>query len=238
MSAQEPGTGHQALDVGLRDARASLGQLVDKVCYENVPVFLTKHGRRVAAIRKVDPLLTPDDVLDEDSDEPISIPGNVEAAAGFLLGSLSGKIDQERLKQVSQYSGISQADFLGGLATIAWYMFPAPSKDEDEGEEREHLDQIYARVTLMISRVLPSWGADSAVVPIFSGSMVAAHLGQHPAVWRNRLPVKVDEVERTAWMLGCYLLADALRELFGQDFIEEAVYSAVETVAEVASPDG
>ncbi|MEU7986660.1 type II toxin-antitoxin system prevent-host-death family antitoxin [Streptosporangium canum] len=225
------------LEVGLRDARASLGELVDKVAYGELTVFLTKNGRRMAAIKKVDASTGDTKKPTEDSAQ-LSIPGNVEAAATIIDAMLVDREDYN--PNLARFKGIEKSDLIGGIATLIYYLIPGREviAEVEREEDREEIDATLARLALAVSRRLLSGGVSVTPASTIAGAIMAAHCGQHPAEWRNTFAVAVTDAEADAWIYGCWGLADLVNKLMGEGVAENVLYSTVEHIDELEHERG
>jgi prevent-host-death family protein len=220
------------LEVGLRDARASLGELVDKVAYGQLTVFLTKNGRRMAVIKKVDASTGGATTVIEDSTQ-LSVPGNVEAAATIIDAMLVDKDDYD--PNLVRFKDIGKSDLIGGLATLIYYLIPDRDliAQIEREEDREEIDTTLARLALAVSRRLLGGGVEVTPASTIAGAIMAAHCGQHPAEWRNAFLAPVTDAEADAWIYGCWGLADLINKLMGEGVAENVLYSVVEHIDEL-----
>lgn len=223
------------VEIGLRDARTSLGQLVDKVVHERFTVFLTKHGHRIAIIKKFDDTTDNENQSSAKEVASLTIPGNVEAAIA-LVDPMLADIEGHDANS-NQIQGVGISDLIGGLATLIYYLIPASDiiAEIENEEERRGVEETIARLPLVVSRRLLNGGIDITVIPTIAGAISAAICGLHPSEWRNKLPGKIGESEFSAWLYGCWGLADLINQLMGEGVAENVLYTITENLDELES---
>ncbi|MGW4967359.1 type II toxin-antitoxin system prevent-host-death family antitoxin [Nonomuraea sp. NPDC004186] len=233
MDSRDTASGPVEREIGLRDARDCLGQLVDEVVYGNQVVFLTKHGRRAAVIMKADSSINKAEATSTKNFVPVPIPGDVKAAATIIDAML---VDDENYDpDPSRYRGVAPSDLVGGFATLIYYLIPKEADLEqiEQEEDQEKIDNLLAQLPLAVSRRLVSGGLDATVVPTIAGAIAAAFCGHHPGEWRNRFANAVTEAEFNAWLYGCWALADIIEVLMAKGAAQNVLFTVADEIDEL-----
>lgn len=230
------GDAHKDVEVGVREARSIFPGLLNKVETGSGPVYITRHGKRIAAL------------VNPDAASPgfpeIAIPGDIGEALQVIMSfrmSCPAEAEQYRciLGRIMRERQPSNADLVGGILTCITF-FQARIFDlikdgllQIEGDEAatesplpEMLigDTIHlARTTGLLDDIL-----SPQVISVIAGCLWALQLEMSPARWRNLMPLPVEPDETMAWTFIGARFADLIDVIFGSGEAEELMFKAAE----------
>ncbi|MFF7754117.1 type II toxin-antitoxin system Phd/YefM family antitoxin [Streptomyces sp. NPDC007971] len=223
------------LEVGIREARANLRDLIDQVEQDGAVVYLTRNGRRAAAL--VAPSFEPR------ADSPkIWVPRSTRKAIGLveaMLTSNSGLMP-DILEDLKQRSG----ELVGELAiliTVLYAPFGQLSTDgdvfvfpmKDEGSEVDR--RISLEELIMPNLFRERHGSElytGAGIPIIAGALWALQMGEDIHEWRNSIDVPIGWDEMMTWISATVLLADFVNTILGDGAAQEVMYGSDEWLRE------
>ncbi|WP_078491881.1 type II toxin-antitoxin system Phd/YefM family antitoxin [Streptomyces yerevanensis] len=219
------------LEVGIREARATLRDLIDQVERDGAVVYLTRNGRRAAAL--VAPSFEPR------TDSPkIWVPRSTRKAIGLVEAMLTS--NSELMPDILEELGERRGDLVGELAiliTVLYAPFGQLSTDgdvfvfpmnngDDEAERRISLEEL-----IMPRLFRERHGSELYTgegIPIVAGGLWALKMGEDLHGWRNSIDVPISGDELMTWISATILLADFTNTILGDGAAQEIMYRSDE----------
>lgn len=199
--------GSRETEIGVSEARRSFFDLLSRVESGDGPIFLTKNGRRIAALAEVGQQgsrVAHSEPADHYAAPPpnLSIPGDLSAAITFVEASMTH--DEQRAPGISRYRGSSLNELAGGFVSLAYFLIPTADEVSSLNDDKR---VEYRRLPFQLfESSMEIFGMSPAVAPQIIGTLVAAAT-ENPAHWRNSLGVPLTVEEVAAWFAVCHVLA-------------------------------
>ncbi|MFH0519504.1 type II toxin-antitoxin system Phd/YefM family antitoxin [Streptomyces sp. M41] len=223
------------LEVGIREARANLRGLIDQVEQDGAVVYLTRNGRRAAAL--VAPSFEPS------ADSPkIWVPRSTRKAIGLveaMMTSNSGLMPADILEELKERSEL--VGELAILITVLYAPFGQLSSDGDvfvfpmKDEESEAERRISLEELIMPKLFRERHGSESYTgegIPIVAGGLWALQMGEDLHGWRNSIDVPISWDELMTWVSATLFLADFVNAILGDGAAQEIMYGSDEWLRE------
>ncbi len=233
MSEPEGGTQedpeHGDIEIGVREARARLSELIDEVENRNKRFYITRHKKRVAAI--VDPNVASIAV------PQIAIPGNTAEAMRIITFCRAEGEAFRNMNTLEQLRSTPQGDVVGGILTFTmWFQARISDVVKDgllqmgDGEERTESSLPEMLIDRTIRQVRDSGPLKAIISPsvmsVLAGGLWVLQFGMSPARWRNLIPLPLSGNETGAWIFAAAGFADLVDIICGEGTAEELMYMA------------
>lgn len=221
------------VEVGVREARASFSELLNKVETGN-RVFVTRHGRPVAAIVKPDAA--------SPAFPQIAIPGStgeaLQIVQSFRLSCLA-EGENYRNMDILERIRASQAGLVGGILTFITFfqgrLFGMVRDGllqigQNEAMAESSLPEMLISDLIRFARVFGLFEdmISPRLISVLAECLWALQFGMSPTRCRNLIPVALEPSEAAAWTFLGARFADLVDVLYGSGTAEELMFRAVE----------
>lgn len=220
---------HQDVEVGVREARARISELIDEVETRGKRVYITRHRKRVAAL--VDPNVASIAI------PQIAIPGNTAEAMRIITFFREEGEAFRNIHTIEQLGSTPQGDVVGGLLTfLTWFQARISDVVEDgllqmrggEPGVESSLPEMLIDRTIRQARGMGPLKAiiSPSVMSVLAGGLWVLQFGMSPARWRNLIPLPLEGSETAAWIFVGAGFADLVDIICGEGAAEELMFMA------------